>query len=154
MNIYKKGTLGIDAFLSQKIPILHRRMHRHKLGIKYIFSGGTAAMVDFTILYFLTDLMGLWYLYSAVAAYIASFLTAFLLQKFWTFRDFRMDQLGRQLFLYGSISVAGLGINSILMYLLVSVWGLWYILAQFIISGLLAIGSFLINKTFTFKSPF
>lgn len=151
MNIRKEIRFKTDKYLSEKLPSLHNGLHRHKVGIKYVFSGGTAAVVDFVLLYSLTDLIGFWYLYSAIMAYVASFFTAFFLQKFWTFRDSNLGRMKKQLTIYASIAVASLALNSIMMYFLVSILFVWYLAAQFISSGILAIGSFLINKAITFR---
>ena len=115
-------------------------------------SGGMAAAVDFSLLYILTDWTGLWYLASAAIAYVASFFTAFFLQKFWTFRDASMERIKKQFLIYGTIAIVSLIINSIMMYVLVSLAHIWYMTAQFITSGVLAIGSFVVNRSITFKN--
>ena len=148
--IYKKNRVIVDKILAY-FPRLHGRLYRHKLGIKYIISGGTAAAVDFALLYLLTDLIGVWYLYSAIVAYVASFFTSFTMQKFWTFQDSDLKRIRRQFLIYLSAALIGLLLNSIMMYFWVSILHVWYLAAQFITMGILAIGSFFINTTLTFK---
>ena len=42
--------------------------------VRYIISGGTATGANLALLYVLTDWLGLWYLISAVLAFIGGFL--------------------------------------------------------------------------------
>jgi putative flippase GtrA len=55
--------------------------------VKYVVSGGSAAIVDIVALYVFTDLFGIWYILSAILAFISAFFVSFLLQKYWTFKD-------------------------------------------------------------------
>ena len=149
--MYKKFFSQVDDFLDKKIPFLHHRLHKHRLGLKYIFSGGTAATVDFVLLYVLADLFRVWYLTAAILAYIGAFFTSFGLQKFWTFKDPDLKRIKRQFLIYLLVASVGLLLNSIMMYFWVSVLHIWYLAAQFITTGILAIGSFIINTNITFK---
>ena len=53
--------------------------------------------------------------------------------------------------LYTASSVSFLGINTLMLYLLVEFLGVWYLLAQFFSLGIVALGSFLFNKSVTFR---
>ena len=146
----REARLIADKILS-RFPRLHSRLYRHKLGVKYVISGSTAAAIDFILLFVLTDLLGIWYLTSAILAYISSFFTSFTLQKFWTFQDQDLKKIRKQFLIYLAVALIGLLLNSIMMYFWVSALHIWYLAAQFITTGILAIGSFAINTTITFK---
>ena len=130
-----------------------RNLHHFKQLTRYVISGASAAMTDLVILYFLTNYLKIWYLASAVLAYIISFFVSFFLQKFWTFRDGRKDQMNKQMAVYFCVTLTNLGLNTFFMYILVDVFHLWYMLSQVIASGFLAFGSFLIYKFFIFNRP-
>src|SRR3990167_9111853 len=51
----------------------------------------------------------------------------------------------------GTAAVFNLGLNTLLLYLAVEVWHVWYLAAQFVIMGALAFMNFVINKTVTFR---
>lgn len=119
--------------------------------VKYLISGGTAAAVDVLLLYVFTDIFKLWYITSAVLAFIGAFCVSFTLQKYWTFRDLSSSKIHAQISLYLISSVINLGINTLFMYILVDFFHIWYILSQIITSGLIAIGSFFIYKYIIFK---
>ena len=123
--------------------------------IRYLISGSTAALVNFSFLYFFTDILGVWYLFSSAMSFVIAFFVSFYLQKFWTFRDGSKDVLGRQMVLYLLIALFNLCLNALLMYVLVDLFGVWYMLAQFFVTGTIALWSFLIYKLFIFnqKSP-
>ena len=128
-------------------------IHRKKEIIKYLISGGTAAAVDLSILYFLTDILAVWYLLSAVAAFTIAFFVSFFLQKFWTFRDNDKNAMARQMAYFFLVGLINLGVNTVGMYILVDRFGLWHILSQIIISGMIALSSFIIYKFFIFHKP-
>jgi len=109
-------------------------------------------VVDFAVLYFLTDILGIWYLISATLAFVTAFFVSFSLQKFWTFGDRYTQKIYRQLGLYLTIAVVNLLINAAGMYYLVDKLGVWYILAQVIVYGLLAFESFFVYKYIIFKN--
>lgn len=130
-----------------------QNLHHFKQLTRYVISGGSAATVNLTILYLLTSRLHIWYLFSAILAYVISFFVSFFLQKFWTFRDGRKEQMHKQMTIYFFVALAGLGINTLFIYLFVDVFHIWYLSAQFIVSGFLAFSNFAIYKFFIFNRP-
>jgi dolichol-phosphate mannosyltransferase len=130
---------------------LIQQITKRKEILKYIIAGGTAAMVNFILLYFFTDILGFWYLLSSTLAFIISFFVSFYLQKFWTFGDSQKDILYKQMVVYLIITLFNLAINAVLMYYLVDFLKVWYMLAQLLTTGLIASWSFVIYKIFVFK---
>ncbi len=125
--------------------------------IKYIISGGTAAIVDLAILNFL-DSLHLHYLVSVNIAFLIAFFVSFSFQKYWTFKDSKDDKFHKQLTLYFIVSATNVFINSLIIhfllyldfipsdfYLRTVVW------AQIIASAIIAIESFIIYRYFIFK---
>jgi len=133
------------------IEFFLKQAYKKKIYIKFIISGTTAAVTDLALLYFFTDILGLWYLLSAILAFIIAYFVSFSLQKFWTFRDNSQKKIYQQMSLYFLVGVVNLGANSWAMYILVDKFRVWYILAQVIISGFLAVSNFLIYKLIIFK---
>lgn len=133
------------------IKFIIKQIYNYKIYIKYIISGGTAAFVDLALLYILTDILGIWYLLSASLAFVVAYFVSFYLQKFWTFRDNSRERIVRQMSLYFIVGVSNLGINAGGMYILVDKLNVMYMLAQVIMGGLIAIGSFLIYKFIIFR---
>jgi len=120
--------------------------------VRYLISGGTAAAVDLFLLYFFTSVVGIWYLFSAVIAFLLAFGVSFYLQKFWTFADHSTDRLPSQATSYFIVASINLGLNTLLMYFLVDVIFLPYLLAQVIAAGLIACESFFIYQRYIFTN--
>lgn len=118
--------------------------------IRFLVSGGLAAIVNLSILYILTEWMGWWYLASATISFIVSILVGFLLQKLWTFNHLQEHRTRRQFFLYSVWMLLYLGLNLGLMYLLVDGIKVYYLVSQFITSGLLAVLSFFVYSRIVF----
>jgi glycosyltransferase involved in cell wall biosynthesis/putative flippase GtrA len=118
--------------------------------MKYLFAGGAATVVQFVVLHIAFKWLGLHIALSAGAAFICAFLISFTSHKFWTFRDNDRQGMFRQAYLFFLIGLAGLGINSYAMYLLVEKYLLWHIWSQAIVSGCLAVCNFLLLKFLIF----
>ncbi len=119
---------------------------------KYLFSGGTAAFVDLGILYLLTEIFKIWYLASAVIAFVFAFIVSFILQRFWTFDNRSMENIKSHAPIYLLINLINLGVNTLFMHLFVDFLYIHYITSQIIISGSIAIYSFFISKKL-FQAP-
>lgn len=138
--------------LSEKhTPTFHSLVLRYKTIVKYLISGSTAAFVDLGLLFVFTDIFGVWYLLSAIIAFIFAFFTSFYLQKFWTFSDRRTEGLTRQMTLYFVVAVANLILNTALMYVFVDFIGVHYFISQIIVALLIACGSFFVYRNLIFK---
>jgi dolichol-phosphate mannosyltransferase len=132
-------------------PRVYSLLDKNKVYIKYIFSGGFATLIHFSLLYSLTDIVGIWYIFSTSIAFIIAFLFSFVMQKFWTFRDNGSYKIKRQIGAYFSVGLFNLFLNASGMYLIVEWWGVMYILAQFLVGLVLAGESFLICKYIIFE---
>lgn len=125
---------------------LKQLLVRYKVIIKFLFAGGSATLVQLIALYLFTDVFGIWYVGSAVLAFIVAVLISFSSHKWWTFRDFHWGAVNRQFLLYLTIQIFNLIVNIALIYVLVEILDIWYLLSQALISLVLAAMSFLIYK--------
>lgn len=119
--------------------------------VKYIFSGFLATIVDLGVLYVMHGLGEMSLVISTIVAYLISFFVSFFLQKFWTFEDGEKEKIGKQLFQYLFVVVVNASLNAYLVKVLVESFGVWYMLAQVIACGLLAILSFFIYRFVIFN---
>ena len=100
---------------------------------------------------FVSWFTGLGLILSTSLAFIFAFLVSFTLQKFWTFRNYNKEKMPLQLALYLTNSFIGLSLNGLFMHLLVNKLGIWYLLAQVIVSLTIAVYNFLVYKFIIFK---
>lgn len=118
---------------------------------RYGISGIAAICANLATLFVATHFFGVWYIWSAFIAFVASILVGFTLQKYWTFRNATNGRTHKELANYFLVAVAGNLLGILLLYVFTSVFGIWYLFSQIIGLGIVAVLSFLANKHFTFK---
>ncbi len=119
--------------------------------VRFVISGGTATTVNLSTLYVLTHFLGVWYLYSSIMAFAASFFVSFTLQKFWTFGDTSRHRMRAQAFTYLLIILFALLVNTTLLFIFVEMAHLHYLLAQLISGVFIAVINFSSYKHIVFK---
>ncbi len=93
--------------------------------IRYLISGGTAALVNWGTLFLLVHIGDMYYLYASVLSFILSIGISFTMQKFWTFRDNLVHDIHTQFTRYLSVIFFSLLLNTALVYLLVEKANVW-----------------------------
>jgi putative flippase GtrA len=121
--------------------------------VRYVLSGGTAAIVDLALLYALYEVMRVHYLISAILAFLMAFVVSFTLQKFWTFRNVSHENMHTQVFTYLGTSLLGLALNTLLMYVFVDLALVHVMLSQVFAGAIVACFTFFLSKYFVFKQP-
>ncbi len=139
------------------MELLKKLIYKYKVFVKYCIVGGTAAVVDFGVLFILTELfLGVeYYLVSATISFILSALTNYALNRRWTFRS--SGKKRKQIPIFFAVATMGLLINNSIMYvgmekLLLKNIQYGYLVAKVIATGLVLIWNFLGNKYITFAS--
>ena len=96
---------------------------------RFAIVGGTGTVVNLGIMYLMTDIVGLYYIFSYIIAFTAALFNNYLLNSRWTFKqEARISGLLK----YAGVSVFTLAINEGLIYLLTGKLGLWYMLSTMI----------------------
>lgn len=134
-EMFRSGSLSPRCFSTRLARI-----------VRYIISGGTAASVNLLLLYLFATVIGVWYASAAALAYTLSIGVSFSLQKFWTFGDEGTNNLVQQLGLYTLVQLTNLAVYTSGVYVLVTYFYLWYLVAAFIMLILLACSSFFIFR--------
>jgi len=132
------------------ISLMRAFLLRLSIVARYLIAGGTAAGVNFTLLFIFTEFFGWWYLMSATVAFAVAIAVSFSLQKFYTFRD-TSGALSTQGTLFLTVQLVNVGINAAFMFALVEWAGAHYMLAQIIAGGAIALWSFVIYRFFIFR---
>ena len=116
----------------------------------FVLVGGFCLAVNTVVLWLLTSVLGLHYLASTLIAFFTITPLGFLLNKVITFRTPRAHariELPRYFF----AMAASLGANLGLMYLLVSVLGVWYLVASILVAVTLVVANFLTSDRWSFR---
>lgn len=133
------------------INLLLSLIKKYQVIVKFIIAGGTATFTDLVFLYFFHSLCNIQVVISATLAFLIAFFVSFFLQKFWTFGDKSKEKIKKQMAIYFIVGLTNTGVNAEAMYLLVVKEHVWYLLAQILISALIACYNFLVYKYFIFK---
>jgi putative flippase GtrA len=118
---------------------------------KFALAGGSVAILHLAFVYFLTSVLGFWYLLSSVVSYICAIILNFALQKFFVRQNLERSGIEVQFFHYTLVSSVMLLLNILLMYIFVSVFSVYYLLAQGSILFVLSGATFYINRCFIFR---
>ncbi|MDI3496537.1 MAG: GtrA-like protein [Patescibacteria group bacterium] len=146
-NFYRQLKYRLARQFPRLFPIIVAR----KAIVKYFIAGVSATLVNLLFLAFFHGFLKIDLLVATSLAFSVSFIVSFSLQKFWTFRNYYYKKIPVQLGLYIINALVGLNINGLLMYLLVNKWGVWYLLAQFIVSLVIGLYNFFVYNFVIFK---
>lgn len=120
---------------------------------RYLFVGGIATVVDWGVLFGLTELFDLHHLVSAVFAFVAGLATNFLLSKLLVFSANEARTNGFLEFLgYVLIGVIGLGITELILYVFSDHWALHYMLSKVIATVVVLVWNYLARKLLLYKN--
>lgn len=117
---------------------------------KFCVVGTIGTAIDFGLLYVLVEFGHVFYLLAATISFIAAVINNYLLNKVWTFQD-KNRNFFKQFVQFLLVSLVGLGLNLLILYLLVDKAHLWYIFAKVLATGVVLIWNFIANKFWTFK---
>lgn len=120
---------------------------------RYIIAGGTGAAINIGTLFVLTHFLGVWYLVSSVTAFLVAFFVSFYLQRTWTFQSGGVENRRRHIALYFLVTVFNLGVNTLIVYLSVEYFHLWYVAAQILAGAIVAVFSFFVYQHLIFTEP-
>lgn len=118
--------------------------------LQYILVGGIAFVVDFSVLFVLTDKVGLHYLTSATVAFLVGLLVNYALCVAWVFDVRAFSNRGHEFVIFSSIGIAGLILNNGLMYAFTDLAGLHYLLSKLVAAGLILIFNFALRRAILF----
>ena len=116
----------------------------------FVLVGGFCLAVNTLALWLLTSGLGIHYLVSTVIAFASITPLGFFLNKVLTFRT-RREYARIELPRYFGSMAASFAMNLLLMYLLVSVLGVWYLAASVLVAVVLVIVNFLSSDRWSFR---
>lgn len=121
--------------------------------LRFATVGASGIVVNQGLLWFFTEVAGLYYLLSSAIGIETSIITNFILNDKWTFRD-RSEGRGGMLrrgIKFNTVSVAGLLINVSVLYLCTEFLGIYYLLSNLV--GILAafLWNYFVNLGWTWR---
>ncbi len=121
------------------------------IALRYLICGFLSSVINIGVLYIFTDIAGIWYLYSSVVAFLASLVVSFVLQKFVVFKDMNKEKIRYQFSRFSVVAILGIITNTILIFILVDFFGVWYVLSQIFAGLFVMFQNFILYKFFIFN---
>ncbi len=113
---------------------------------RYTFVGGFAFIVDFSLLFALTELMGIHYLISAAIALTAGLIINYFLSILWVFDKRKLVNKSIEFTLFAVIGIVGLGLNELFIWVFTEFAGLYYLLSKIVSTGIVYLWNFFARK--------
>jgi len=128
--------------------MIHKKSLRLFIGFGII--GAIAAVIDLTILYVLTEYVGVWYFYSAIVSFSIAITINYCLNKFFNFKD-ENKRIFSQFRIFFIITLIGLLLNQSILYLFVTYLRVGYLYAKAVAIFLVMFFNFAMHKKITFR---
>jgi putative flippase GtrA len=123
-------------------------LNGHIQFFRYVFVGGTAAVVNLVAYGFLTEGMAMHYLLAALIGYTVGFLWNYLFSLLWIFKS--RHSRAKEIVMVVVITIGGLGWTELFLYLFVEYGALHHMTAMFITLWIVLFWNFGMRKLFVF----
>ena len=118
--------------------------------LKFGVVGGLAFLIDYGLLYVLTEFVGIHYLISSVISFTVSLIFNYILSIKWVF-DVTKKQTAKEITIFVILSVIGLGINQVVMYVGYDLLHIYYMLTKIVATAIVMVWNFVTRKIFIEK---
>ena len=128
---------------------------KNKLSIqllKYALVGGIAFLLDFSMLYVLTDYLHIYYILSATVAFIAGLLCNYVLSVFWVFSERALSNKLAEFLVFSLIGLIGLLLNDGLIWTLTEVGKMHYLASKVLAAVVIFFWNFFARRQVLFIS--
>lgn len=120
-----------------------------KTFIKYAIVGASGVVVNTVFLYALTEYVGLFYIFSGIIAAELSILNNFIWNEKWTFNNNSKGGIWTRFVTFQIISILGTATLLIIMVILTTWFGIYYVYSSWIGVGITFIMNYVLNKYIT-----
>lgn len=117
--------------------------------VKFGIVGLSSTVIDWSIFYLLNH-YSIYYLTAKVMSFSVAVVNSFIWNRRWTFRSTDPDR-SKEFTKFLFISLIGLVINALIMYIAVTIFGQRKIVGLIFATGITTFWNFLANKFYTFK---
>ncbi|MFP3156355.1 GtrA family protein [Lachnospiraceae bacterium ZAX-1] len=119
--------------------------------IKFGIVGGLSTAIDLVLLFVFTEFFGIYYLWSAAMSFSISLIFNYICSMHFVFQRKEDAHKGKEFLLFFILSVCGLGINQLLLWILVEQFTIHYMLSKILATGVVMVWSFVTRKIFLEK---
>lgn len=119
--------------------------------IRYGFVGGTSFLVDFGLLYFLTEFLNLFYLFSTSISFTVGLMVNYSISVLWVFTTSRFLNKFHEILIFSIIGLIGLGMNLIIMWFCTELLSIYYLISKIISTVIVFFWNFFAKKFILFS---
>ncbi len=120
--------------------------------IRFGIVGGSAFAIDYGILFLLTEVTGLNYLVSGAISFAVSVIFNYIMSIKWVFDVAGERSQTQDLAVFLILSVIGLGINQLVMWVAVDQFHIYYMVSKLGATGIVMVYNFVTRKIFLEKT--
>lgn len=113
--------------------------------IRFCFVGGVSFLMDYSLLFLLTEFVGLYYLYSSAISFSITVVFNYWLCVIYVFKGAKR-QTTRQAIIFFGTGVIGLGLNQLCMWFFVAVMSLHYMIAKIGATAIVTIWNYITKR--------
>lgn len=132
--------------LSDKVKMKHLVEQILKFGVV----GVIAFFIDYSLLYALTEFCHIHYMISSVISFTVSLIFNYIASIYWVF-DVKQKQTIKEITVFTILSIIGLGINQLVMYLMTDIGNIYYMFSKLVATAIVMIWNFITRKIFIEK---
>ena len=113
--------------------------------IRFCLVGGVSFLMDYSILFALTEFAGVYYLYSSAISFSITVVFNYWLCVIYVFKD-AQKQSARRAIIFFSTGIVGLGLNQLCMWFFVDVAGVYYMIAKIFATAIVTIWNYITKR--------
>ena len=118
--------------------------------IKFVIVGGIATVIDYIIFFVMHELLKIPTLPSNITSFTVSVIYNYIASVKWVF-DVKKDDPKKQFIVFIVLSLIGLLINTIIVYVAIDVLKWWSMIAKVLATGIVMVFNFITRKMFLEK---
>ena len=119
--------------------------------LRYIIVGGISFVIDYGLLYLLTEFLGIHYIVSATLSFIAGLIVNYVISINWIFRHSKLSSKSAEFTIYGIIGVVGLLFNNLLLFMFTDILQFHYMISKLMAAAIVLLWNFAGRKIILFK---
>jgi len=145
----------MSEYLSEKKFFIENLFKNHTNNtfiqlFRYTLVGGTAYLVDFSSLFFITEFLNVHYLLSAAVGFLLGLIVNYTFSIFWVFSRRKIKKKGCEFGIFALIGIIGLGFNELSIWFFTEYFYFHYLASKIIATGFILLWNFFARKFFLF----
>lgn len=115
-----------------------------------IWAGAFAFLVDFSILYFLTQFLKIYYLYSSIIGFFSGLSIVYILSINWVFFNRKFKNKFVEIVIFSFIGIVGAFLNTIFIWVFTESLSFNYLISKIVSTAIVFLWNFFAKKIFLF----